>query len=61
MLGGYHVSYLHKDLASNLDISSYKTEVTDDYSVQMCGGGQDKRVGDRACYAYLYPNFMLNR
>ena len=27
--GGYHVSFLHKDLTTGLDINSYETEVND--------------------------------
>jgi choline monooxygenase len=69
--GGYHVSYLHRGLAAQLDLSSYRTEVFERYSIQSgagSGGGEAgaagdfaERVGDRVLYAWLYPNFMVNR
>ncbi|GMU57430.1 MAG: diguanylate cyclase [Candidatus Xenobia bacterium] len=59
--GGYHVSHLHHDLAAKLDLEGYKTELFDTLSVQSCAGGEDARVGAEAVYAFLFPNFMLNR
>ena len=65
--GGYHVSFLHKDLTTGLDINSYETEVGDRYSLQKCKGsdadnaGQKDRLGSSAVFAYLYPNMMINR
>lgn len=69
--GGYHVSYLHKGLAGQLDLASYRTEIIDRMSLQVCGsgdgetatGGSDfkERLGEGAVYAYVYPNLMLNR
>lgn len=62
--GGYHVSAVHPGLAGQLDLDSYKTEVFEDYSIQSCGGaagGSSSRIGGEAIYAYLYPNFMINR
>jgi len=69
--GGYHVSYLHKGLAGQLDLDSYKTEIFDRYSIQSgagaggdnASGGADfaERIGDRVLYAWLYPNLMINR
>jgi len=58
--GGYHVSLIHKSLASNLEMDSYKTELYKKMSVQSCGG-TSTRIGNNAAYAFLYPNFMLNR
>lgn len=58
--GGYHVSAVHPGLAGQLDLDSYKTEVFEDYSIQSCGGASG-RIGGEAIYAYLYPNFMINR
>ena len=52
---------LHKDLTANLDMASYKVDVTDDYSVQTCSGYGDDRLGSNVYYAYMYPNFMINR
>lgn len=58
--GGYHVAAVHPGLAGQLELDSYKTEVFDDYSVQSCGGVSG-RIGGEAIYAFLYPNFMINR
>ena len=68
--GGYHVAHLHGGLASRLDLDSYSTEVQGDVSLQTClaGGASDSaeadfsdRIGEGAVYAFVYPNFMLNR
>lgn len=59
--GGYHVACLHHDLAAKLDLEDYRTELHDTLSVQSCTGGKDERVGSDAVYAFLFPNFMLNR
>ena len=68
--GGYHVSYLHRGLAAQLDMDSYKTEVFERYSIQSGAGAGDvadsatdfsQRIGDRVLYAWLYPNLMINR
>ena len=65
--GGYHVSFLHKDLTTGLDIDSYHTEMGERFSLQMCKGsdsessGQKDRLGSNAVFAYLYPNMMINR
>lgn len=68
--GGYHVGLLHKGLAGQLDLDAYKIENFDSWTLQSCGGavseaarGEDfrERIGDGALYAWLYPNFMINR
>lgn len=68
--GGYHISHLHPTLDAQLDMSSYRTELFGAYSVQTSApGGADERVdfdpavriAGGALYAYLYPNFMINR
>lgn len=68
--GGYHVGYLHRGLAAQLDMDSYQTEVFGRYSIQSgAGAGGDgtsstdfaERIGDRVLYAWLYPNLMINR
>jgi len=60
--GGYHVPVLHRDLTTNLDVGSYTTQVEEFHSLQKVGGsGDDDRIGKGAVYAYLYPNFMINR
>jgi len=69
--GGYHVSSLHRALAGQLDLKSYGTELFERISIQSCkapaqappeaGGDFAERIGDAALYAFIYPNFMINR
>jgi len=69
--GGYHVSVLHKALAGQLDLDTYRTELFERVSIQSCsspeeapadaGGDFAARIGDEALYAFVYPNLMLNR
>jgi choline monooxygenase len=70
--GGYHVSYLHKGLAGQLDLDSYRTEIFERYSIQSGAGAAEKkdgtpdsdfseRIGDKVLYAWIYPNLMINR
>lgn len=65
--GGYHIQYLHKGFASHLKLESYSIEVHEKVSMQACGcddleAGQDfDRLGSKAVYFYIYPNFMINR
>ncbi|KAL5699626.1 choline monooxygenase [Ranunculus cassubicifolius] len=65
--GGYHVPYAHTGLASGLKLDSYSTTIYEKVSIQTCkGGSTDKdndydRVGSKAIYAFIYPNFMINR
>lgn len=59
--GGYHVAILHKQLTGQLKLSDYRTEVAGEYSIQSCSGKENERIGSGAFYAWLYPNFMINR
>ncbi|KNA05499.1 hypothetical protein SOVF_189800, partial [Spinacia oleracea] len=65
--GGYHVPYAHKNLASGLNLDSYSTEMFEKVSIQRCASsstetGEDfDRLGSKALYAFVYPNFMINR
>ena len=69
--GGYHVASLHQALAGQLDLKSYVTELFEKVSIQSCktpaeapgeaGGDFPERLGDAALYAFIYPNFMINR
>ncbi|KAI5415108.1 choline monooxygenase, chloroplastic [Lathyrus oleraceus] len=65
--GGYHVPYAHKDLASGLNLDSYSTTLFERVSIQSCEGMSGKseenndRLGRKAIYAFIYPNFMINR
>ncbi|CAA2986633.1 choline monooxygenase, chloroplastic isoform X1 [Olea europaea subsp. europaea] len=62
--GGYHVPYAHKGLASGLNLESYSIKKV---SIQSCDGGavnsdeEYDRLGSNALYAFVYPNFMINR
>jgi len=49
-----------------LDLDKYKTEIFPQFSIQSTVGGQTTdegadRVGKSVLYAWLYPNFMINR
>ncbi|VVB11095.1 unnamed protein product [Arabis nemorensis] len=66
--GGYHVPYAHKGLMSGLDLETYSTTTLERVSIQECGGGSKageedgfSRLGSQALYAFVYPNFMINR
>ncbi|KAI3416719.1 Choline monooxygenase [Psidium guajava] len=65
--GGYHVPYAHKGLASGLKLDSYSTTIHEKVSLQICEGGSADsaddfdRLGAKALYAFIYPNFMINR
>ena len=60
--GGYHVAYAHEGLAEGLAFDGYTTEMFDRSSIQVCGSsGSDNRLGDKVIYAWLYPNFFVNR
>ena len=65
--GGYHVPHLHKSLNSVLDYTEYTIENGAHYSLQSSpmvpsedASVAHTRTGDRACYYWLYPNFMIN-
>ncbi|XP_052157585.1 choline monooxygenase, chloroplastic isoform X2 [Oryza glaberrima] len=64
--GGYHVPYAHGTLASGLQLQSYETHTYERVSVQRCESVQAEqndfdRLGTKAIYAFVYPNFMINR
>jgi len=60
--GGYHVPHLHPTLDAQLDMSTYRTELFERFSLQTSGaGGATERIAGGAIYAYIYPNFMINR
>ena len=76
--GGYHSPHMHPSLDAQLDMTSYRTELFDGFSVQTSAPAaapdgrrvdldrdvdlnSQARIGDGALYAWLYPNFMLNR
>lgn len=65
--GGYHVPYAHKNLASGLNLGTYTTETFEKVSIQSCTSssteskGDHDRLGAKALYAFVFPNFMINR
>ncbi|XP_077222239.1 choline monooxygenase, putative (CMO-like) isoform X2 [Tasmannia lanceolata] len=65
--GGYHVPYAHGGLASGLKLESYSTTIFEKVSVQRCEGTSVERednfdrLGSKSLYAFIYPNFMINR
>lgn len=65
--GGYHVNTVHPTLASALDYSRYRTEITDNTTVQISPlqPAEDEslsrlRSGDAAYYWWIFPNVMVN-
>lgn len=69
--GGYHIPHMHPTLDAQIDMSRYRTETFERYSIQTCPPhvGPDERIdyeaagriGTRALYTWIHPNFMLNR
>ena len=69
--GGYHVTQVHPGLTNQLEMSSYRTTLGDRWSLQSCPTAASpasdatvdfgQRVGEHADYAWIYPNFMINR
>ena len=69
--GGYHVAHAHPGLTGQLDLSSYARTLGEGWSMQSCAAtsspGSDsstdfaQRIGEQADYAWIYPNFMVNR
>ncbi len=67
--GGYHVPHLHKGLNAVLDYTHYTIENVDRCCIQSSpmkpsdqadASTAATRKGDRACYFWQYPNFMIN-
>lgn len=69
--GGYHVDHLHKGLAGQLDLANYKVQNYQRWTLQSCAASEaplksesidfKERIGDEALYAWIHPNFMINR
>jgi len=69
--GGYHIPHMHPTLDAQLDMGTYRTEIFDAFSIQTSEPARAKderldydaraRIGPGAIYAWLHPNFMLNR
>ena len=62
---------MHPSLDAQIDMGSYRTRTFERTSIQTCepAGEPDERIdfeareriGPGAIYAWIYPNFMLNR
>jgi len=66
--GGYHVPFMHPDLAADLDMKHYRSELLDRAVMQSCHAKADvsqqdrqARVKEKAHYLWVYPNFCLNQ
>jgi len=69
--GGYHIPHMHPTLDAQLDMNTYRTELFGGYAIQSVdpAGGSDpriafdakERIGGGAMYAWIYPNFTVNR
>ncbi|MEC7583143.1 MAG: SRPBCC family protein [Planctomycetota bacterium] len=59
--GGYHIAHAHKGLAAELDLDGYTTRCYDTWSTQNSPDSGGDRVSNGAIYAWLHPNFMINR
>ena len=59
--GGYHVSRLHPDLADQLDLASYRTEVLEHCAIQSSAGDDSERLQGDVLYGWLWPCTMVNR
>ena len=69
--GGYHIPHMHPSLDAQLDMASYRTECFEVSSIQSAGPATEhneriekdasERIGAGAIYAWIHPNFMLNR
>jgi len=69
--GGYHIPHMHPTLDAQLDMGTYRTDLFPTYSIQTAPPNADdderiqfdakSRIGEAARYAWVYPNFMINR
>ncbi len=62
-LEGYHIPYVHPELATLLDYQQYVTETSEYYSLQhspLTGKNTLYGSGGSAFYYFIFPNFMLN-
>ena len=56
-LEGLHVPFVHKGLAGEINMNSYKTEILNNGVLQYT---DDKESKSYAHYYWIFPNIMLN-
>ena len=54
---GFHVSFVHKGLAKQIDINKYQTEILENGVLQYA---ISKNKEPYAYYYWIFPNIMLN-
>lgn len=69
--GGYHIPHMHPSLDAQLDMHKYTTTLHESFSVQEAPAASTaderiefdaaQRIGAAARYAWIYPNWMINR
>ena len=61
-LEGYHVPFVHPELANLLDLQEYVTETSEWHSLQYSPLKENETVygSGQAYYYFIFPNFMLN-
>jgi choline monooxygenase len=63
-LEGYHVPHVHPELMALYDFRRYRTELFDDWSLQVGPLSDEANLytpgGGEALYAFIFPNVMLN-
>ena len=57
-LEGFHVPFVHKGLSSEINISSYKTEILDNGVLQYADNADEGDV--YGYYYWVFPNIMFN-
>lgn len=60
--GGYHVNYIHPELAKTIDYKNYTTQIFDKAVLQIAPPKEatDIRGKETAYYWWLFPNTMIN-
>jgi choline monooxygenase len=63
-LEGYHIPFVHPELAKLYDYRQYRTETYDNYSLQRAPLTPEENLystgGGEAFYCFIFPNIMLN-
>jgi len=59
--GGYHVPVAHGGLTTEINFDTYGIEIQRNWSLQTVNTSSERLGASAAAYAFLYPNFMINR